>query len=158
MIGLDPYYSDDNVKIYAIPVFPFPFSATAAPPTASTSIKESTAVDFLGKRKREFSPEYPSKRANIENEFGASISKPEFTKKTFSESLLGKLREVNNKPEALEGEYAEEYRKAVIQVMFPATNINATGEATEVPKKGQKAKKLAGSAGGYTLSGLSVII
>src|SRR6267378_380155 len=74
-----PYYSDDNVKVYAIPVFPFPFSTTAAPPTASTSIKESTAADLLGKRKREISPECSSKRANIEKEFGATIPKPEFT-------------------------------------------------------------------------------
>lgn len=152
-----PYYSDDNVKIYAIPVFPSPFFAPVAPRTASTSIEDSTA-EPLGKRKRELSPEYPIKRVNTGKESDVTIRKSEVTKKTFSDSLLRELGEVDNKPEALEGEYAEEYRKAVIQVMFPATNINTTGEVTEVGREGRKGKKSARSAGGFIISALSMII
>jgi ribonuclease Z len=149
-----PSYSDDNVKVYAIPVFPFAhLLPVTTPPAASTSLKEPT-LDLSGKRKREPSSEYPSKRVNVGNE--ATTRKPEGTREPLSESLSSKLKELNNKPEALEGEYAEEYRKALIQIMFPATNIDTTGEATDVLKGGRKGKKSAGSAGVFIFPTLSI--
>ena len=149
-----PSYSDDNIKVYAIPVFPFThLLPVTAPPSASTSREEPT-LDLSGKRKREPSSEYPSKRVNIGNE--ATMRKCEGTREPLSESLSSKLKEIDNKPEGLEGEYAEEYRKALIQVMFPATNIDTTVEATDVPKGGRKGKKSAGSAGVFIFPPLSI--
>jgi len=139
-----PSYSDDNIKVYAIPVSPFThLLPVVTPPAASTSTEEPT-LDLSGKRKREPSSEYPSKRINTGNE--TPTRAPNATKAPLSESLLSKLREVDNTPEALEGDYAEEYRKAIIQVMFPGTNINTGGEATDVLKGNRKGKK-SGSAG-----------
>ena len=139
-----PSYSDDNIKVYAIPVFPFTHLLPATTsPAASTSMEEPT-LDLSGKRKRGHSSEYPSKRVNTGNE--ATTRAPEATKAPLSRSLSRKLKEVGNIPEVLEGDYAEEYRKAIIQVMFPATNINTAGEATDVTKGNRKGKK-SGSAG-----------
>jgi ribonuclease Z len=148
-----PSYSDDNIKVYAIPVFPFTHLLPVAAPPAATSMEEPT-LDVSGKRKREHSSEYPSKRINIGNE--STTRKPEATREPLSESLSRKLRELDNKPEALEGEYAEEYRKALIQIMFPATNVDTTEEATEVPKVGRKGKKSVDSAGVFIFPVFSI--
>lgn len=148
-----PSYSDDNIKVYAVPVFPFTHLLPVTVPPTATSMEEPTS-DVSGKRKRELSSEYPSKRINIGNE--ATTGKPEAIREPLSESQSIKLRELDNKPEALEGEYAEEYRKALIQVMFPATNINTTEEATNVQKVGRKGKKSADSAGMFIFPALSI--
>ena len=147
-----PSYSDDNIKVYAIPIFPFTYLLpVTASPAATTSMEEPT-LDFSGKRKRQLSSEYPRKRKNIGND--ATTRKSKATKEPFSESLWRKLKEIDNKPEALEGQYAEEYRKALIQIMFPATNIDTTGEATDLQKVGRKGKKSAGSAGMFIFPAL----
>ncbi|KIM44447.1 hypothetical protein M413DRAFT_431468 [Hebeloma cylindrosporum] len=152
-----PFYSDDNIKVYGVPVFPFAhLLPVTIPPTTSTFTEEPT-LDLSGKRKREPSSEYPSKRLNLGNE--ATTRKKEENREPLSEPLHRKLNEVDNKPEALEGEYADEYRKAVIQVMFPATNIDSTGKTTDAPKADRKGKKAsAGNEGASSVRSLQLNI
>ncbi|KDR80789.1 hypothetical protein GALMADRAFT_153220 [Galerina marginata CBS 339.88] len=119
-----PCYVDENLKVYAIPVLPFPTPTFSLNTTVSelpftepleTSFME-TSAETTGKRKRETSPYSPQKRLNPGNL--SSETAP------ISFALLTEMRKADFRPETLTGEAADEYREVVIRQMFPGTNLN----------------------------------
>lgn len=120
-----PCYSDENLKVYAIPVLPFPKPPTAisediAPESSSLDSSPSeemeTSTEGTGKRKREPSPDSAHKKLN------SGDTRP--GKVQIYPPLFNEMDKPDFRPENLEGELADEYRQLVIQQMFPGTNIN----------------------------------
>ncbi|KAF8902361.1 hypothetical protein CPB84DRAFT_1775902 [Gymnopilus junonius] len=135
-----PCYSDDNVKVYAIPVLPFPRPTISSSeggaaelpsvdPLPTEALME-TSTEGTGKRKREHSPDSPHKKSNLGD---TRLGKVHIYPPLFNE--MGKP---HFRPENLEGELADAYRQLVIQKMFPGTNIKAVVVKESKPPQAKK--------------------
>jgi hypothetical protein len=111
-----PIYKDHNIAVYAQPL---------SIPPQSSSDDHNTEADASSKRKRETSPEPPRKRSNAE------VQSPS--------SLANLMSAPSFKPSLLREEMAEEWRRLVIERMFPATGTKF--ETSEPSKKGAAGKK-----------------
>ncbi|KAG6896461.1 hypothetical protein C0992_008112 [Termitomyces sp. T32_za158] len=92
----EPLFKDARITVYGIPILP---SSKSQSPELSTDFSEAGQ-----KRKREISPDLPEKRQALG---GASSSS--------SEQF--------NPPALLQGEAADDWRRQIIQLMFPGTNV-----------------------------------
>ncbi|KAH9479322.1 tRNAse Z TRZ4, mitochondrial [Psilocybe cubensis] len=135
-----PCYTDDNLKVYSIPVLPED-SASSSEKTRSVITSESTDLmdcetssDASGKRKREPSPDFPHKKHHVEDTKRNAPGKI-----LYSDALWKAMQKEGFKPEFLTGELADEYRSAIIRSMFPNTRPNSL--KTEKKPKPQQGKK-----------------
>jgi ribonuclease Z len=106
----EPLYHDKNITIYGIPILPFFESAS---PSTSTSepIPVAQSPDPHSKRKREASPESPSKRPALMTE---AVELPERPP-----ALCDIIQQACFTPTQLTGETAQEWRRLMIDMMFP---------------------------------------
>ncbi|KAI0058634.1 hypothetical protein BV25DRAFT_1212589 [Artomyces pyxidatus] len=120
-----PVYNDSNIAVYSIPILP-------TTPPASTLQPEDEVMD-LGedltlKRKRDLSPDQPSKRLQTEVDSSALAPTP---------SLLDRFRDdVSFSSASLTGNEAQDWRRLVIDHMF------TWKEPPPPPKKEPLRKKL----------------
>ncbi|KAG6839604.1 hypothetical protein C0991_000997 [Blastosporella zonata] len=101
----EPLFKDGNITVYGIPILPSPEPSDA---TVVSSPEPSLDTSEAGhKRKREPSPELPEKRLALD--------------KAGSPSAENQQKLQNPSPDMLEGEAADEWRRKLIQIMFPGT-------------------------------------
>lgn len=99
----EPFYKDENITVYSIPVL---YSNIV-------SIPPVTELDVASlKRKREASPDLPSKRV------ASNSGEPSSLKDVMADPAF--------KPESLRGELAQEWRRLMVQYMLPGTGTNST--------------------------------
>ncbi|KAG6818817.1 hypothetical protein H0H93_001378 [Arthromyces matolae] len=135
----EPVFQDSNVTIYGLPIFPH------TPTIAVTSSESSGEIETGQKRKRSRSPDSPTKRpafggspsfksreesVDPPNETGqkrqrsrspnSPEKRPELVR---SPSVERRQESVDMPPELLVGEKADEWRRRVIDYMFPGTNV-----------------------------------
>ncbi|TFK39749.1 hypothetical protein BDQ12DRAFT_734488 [Crucibulum laeve] len=111
----DAIYQDDNITVYSFPVLPAldnlsPLMDNSGPlpePPTDTMTIDSNANSSL-KRKRESTPILPQKRRLLD-----------LGKRKVSESLHEAISDPEFVPEQLEGVLADEWRKFMIDTMFP---------------------------------------
>ena len=149
-----PCYSDENLQVYAIPVLPFSKSDIAF---AADNVTETPLVDpsspaeaadtpeGSGKRKREASPDTAHKRLNTGEQQRRKVQIPP--------ALYREMGKPDFRPERLKGSVADDYRRLIVQHMFPATNLNVPGEIKA--SKSQQGKKAKGKVPNQGPSGES---
>ncbi|KAL7284142.1 hypothetical protein ACG7TL_001423 [Trametes sanguinea] len=141
----EPVFKDDNLTVYGIPLYPTldgdqPVENTDADPA-------SDAADRPLKRKREDSPQGSSKRRT-----------PPLTDHTIestspvSRSLSTRARSPHFQPHALVGDDAQEWRKLMLQEMFPLQespmlDTGLSKKEKERARLAQVQAKKAGTAG-----------
>jgi ribonuclease Z len=96
-------YKDENISVYAITVQTTEHSGTTG-----------------AKRKRPLSPDSPSKRSNVASETTLPSADNSFATGTVSD-IQNTPENLDFSPESLEGEYAQRWRKAVVNFMFPGS-------------------------------------
>ena len=99
----EPLFKDENITVYAIPILPLsePQEATVHSNLQSSEDRTETGQ----KRKREASPDLPGKRQALD---GVSPSPSE---------------QSTNIPVLLKGAAADEWKRQMIKLMFPGTNL-----------------------------------
>ncbi|KAG2011926.1 3' tRNA processing endoribonuclease, variant 2 [Coprinopsis cinerea AmutBmut pab1-1] len=137
----EPVFQDENITVYALPLTPDDVSSPSA-----------QSEDSSLKRKRETSPDQPRKRSTTSVEDEASHLSAE------QRSLTELMADSSFKPQSLTGENAAEYRRLLVQTMFPAdvakvqqSEKKGQGEAMKVQghgktKKQRKAEEAAATA------------
>ncbi|KAF9006200.1 hypothetical protein BDQ17DRAFT_1352945 [Cyathus striatus] len=133
----EPIYKDDNVMVYAIPINPSLRSGKTNSDTSMNTDAADVSLDASLKRKRDPSPDQPQKRRLVEPDV----------------SLEALMRNSEFTPETLEGKHAEDWRKRMVSVMFPSTNIKPFNPPTE--KKGKKGQKKNAKGGNVDPSALT---
>jgi len=112
----EPVFQDLNLTVYSVPVYP---STPASEDSGSSSLK----------RKREASPDAPSKK--IVNESGDIVSKLP-SDKTLAQILESpEFSPTDFSPTDLRGEHAQERRDMMIDTMFPASKKEKEKRAKE---------------------------
>ena len=106
----DPLYKDKNVTVYGIPILPSSESLQNASSSTSDPSTTSHSLDH-SKRKREVSPDSPSKRPALMIEGTQSLEK--------SSSIDDIMQQADFTPVGLTGEVAQEWRRLMVDVMFP---------------------------------------
>ncbi|GLB41597.1 putative tRNase Z endonuclease [Lyophyllum shimeji] len=99
----DPLYRDENISVYGIPITP-------SSPISTHETCSAEANEVGQKRKRDPSPHRPEKR-------------PTLTTDTPSPSLETIRHLPEFAPQSLEGEAAQEWRRLMINTMFPGTKV-----------------------------------
>lgn len=135
-------FKDQQITVYAIPV-----SQTLHDPPAIPASQPFDAPDVSVpaldeesrlKRKREPSPETSSKRST------AATGEPSESTAHASASHLSTFQSVIKDPDfspvGLEGEFAQNWRRKIIQTMFPATGKPAPDKALKAQRKYEQRK------------------
>lgn len=115
----DALYKDGNITVYAIPVPPCPEKDTPSPSTNNAL----DTSDLHLKRKREDSPDIPAKRIALMPQDYESTS-PKFS---------------GDEPQELVGEAAQDWRRLMIDTMFPGSGQKNKGK--QHAGNNQKSKK-----------------
>ncbi|KAI0937587.1 hypothetical protein AcW1_001572 [Taiwanofungus camphoratus] len=147
-------YKDENITVYAIPVYPSSFKAEVQ--DMSNSAGDSAPDDehvavVPAKRKRSLSPSLSSKRPATADEKDVAIC-PDQTSEDNSEKseTLGFLSQIRNpgfSPATLRGEEAQEWRRLTVKNMFPydapkpEPAIAYTAKEEQEPKREKQKKK-----------------
>lgn len=107
----DPLYQDKNITVYGIPILPsFESSQNTSRSTSDPStVAESS--DHSLKRKREASPDSSTKRSTLTAEGIHSLNN--------APSLADIVDQADFTPSVLTGETAQQWRRWMIDVMFP---------------------------------------
>ncbi|KAF9466199.1 beta-lactamase-like protein [Collybia nuda] len=113
----DALYKDGNITVYSIPVPPCPDDN--APPSTKDAVP---SPDVHLKRKREDSPDLPVKRPTL-----APIN-PDSAEPNSS----------SNEPQGFVGEAAQDWRKLMIDTMFPGSRPKSKGKDTGKHSKSTK--------------------
>jgi ribonuclease Z len=106
----DPLYQDTNITVYGIPILPSSDSVNVSPSISDVS-PDAQSSDHHLKRKREASPDPPSKRPALMAEQVKSLEKPP--------SLGDIIQQADFTPMGLTGNTAQEWRRLMIDMMFP---------------------------------------
>ncbi|KAI8986907.1 beta-lactamase-like protein [Trametes punicea] len=142
-----PVYKDDILTVYAIPIYPTSSGAEELAEVRKTADMEESANRPL-KRKRQTSPLGPAKRRT-----------PPLTDHTLdtdsavSDTLTSRARSPRFDPRTLVGEDAQEWRKLMLQDMFPMEELALHDPAHSKKEKERarlaqvQAKKAIGSEG-----------
>ncbi|KAI0360608.1 hypothetical protein OH77DRAFT_1393497 [Trametes cingulata] len=150
-----PLFHDKNLTVYSIPIYPSTSASQKqdstedmAEPEPAPSDGSPISADRPLKRKRTASPEGPSKRRS-----------PPITDRTVdsaspvSASLVERARAPGFQPSKLTGEDAQEWRKLILQDMFPYEEPAESDDALSSVQKEKarlaqaQAKKLTGGGG-----------
>ena len=124
----DPLYKDNHITVYGIPIL----ASTKCVQDAPASTPEACTTPDLGlKRKREPSPDSPSKRPALATE--ESQQRP---------SLKDLMQQPDFSPASLTGETAQEWRRLMVDIMLPG--VKAKMEAQK--RKSQKGKERMGGS------------
>lgn len=111
-----PVFKDDNITVFSIPIVPTPHFGDG-PSAEPEVLSEADASENVLKRKREGSPESPSKRPFLDSTVPTSdgLSTPMMT----LSPVLGRfLDDPMFDPATLEGNEAEAWRRLIIDHMF----------------------------------------
>lgn len=107
----DPLYQDKNITVYGIPILP----SFESPQNTSRSTSDPSTVaessDHSLKRKREASPDSSTKRSTLTAEGIHSLNN--------APSLADIVDQADFTPSVLTGETAQQWRRWMIDVMFP---------------------------------------
>jgi ribonuclease Z len=108
-----PVFRDDNITVFSIPVTPAPHRGVET--TAQSEALSETSENVL-KRKREHSPDSPSKRPLLDAAVSATDGP---TIPSTSPPLIDRyLDDPQFDPSTLEGEEADSWRRLIIEHMF----------------------------------------
>ena len=107
----DPLYQDKNLTVYGIPISPSLESSQIASASSTDPSTVDQSLDHSLKRKREASPESPSKRPALMAEESGLLKK--------TPSLGDIIHRADFSPVGLTGETAQEWRRLMIDTMFP---------------------------------------
>lgn len=111
-----PVFADDNITVYSIPIVPTPHRDGDLPVATGPPLDESEASL---KRKREPSPELPSKRPSLHS---PSPATGESTAPLAKSPLLDRfLDDPQFDPTSLTGDEADAWRRLIIEYMFTWT-------------------------------------
>jgi ribonuclease Z len=110
----DPLYKDKNITVYGIPILPCSETPRNTSSTSGSSIYIDSPAQIL-KRKRDPSPDPPSKRLALVAE---EIQPGQ------SQSLDQIMQQAGFAPAGLAGETAQEWRRLMVDVMFPGVKAN----------------------------------
>ncbi|KIJ61498.1 hypothetical protein HYDPIDRAFT_31363 [Hydnomerulius pinastri MD-312] len=133
----EPVYQDKNISVFALPIVPEggrphvpPFPMIPPSPTSSNEATSSL------KRKREVSPDQPSKRPSN----SSGIPPPSDTVLSAIESLRELMVSPGFEPVSLSGELAQAWRHLVVQTIFPGTQVASTAADQDGPslRKGKR--------------------
>jgi ribonuclease Z len=115
-VGATPVFADDNITVYSIPIVPTPHRDGDLPVATGPPLDESEASL---KRKREPSPELPSKRPSLHS---PSPATGESTAPLAKSPLLDRfLDDPQFNPTLLTGDEADAWRRLIIEYMFTWT-------------------------------------
>jgi ribonuclease Z len=124
----DPLYQDKNLTVYGIPILPSSENSQVASPLTSDLSTGAQSLDHSLKRKREASPESPSKRPTLmAGEIGLLEKTP---------SLGDIIHQADFTPVGLTGETAQEWRRLMVDTMFPGVK-----EKMEAQKRKQRKER-----------------
>lgn len=115
----NPVYKDNNISVYSIPILPTPSSELHVESSESSS-----------KRKRVDSPVSFAKRARA-----PSTSQ--------SNTLQALMNQQDFSPGLLEGEFAQEWRRQMLQTMFPKSREPEEIQGSSKVEKRRAAKEAA---------------
>ncbi len=133
-IEATPVFADDNITVYSIPIVPTPRRGGDVP--TATGDPPVTSETWL-KRKREPSPELPSKRPSLHSPLPATSGS---TIPLASSQLLGRfLDDPGFDPTLLAGSEADAWRRLIIEYMFTWTEPPPKPRPPRVP--GRKGKR-----------------
>ena len=107
----DPLYQDKNLTVYGIPILPSYESSQITSPSSTDPSTVTQSLDHTLKRKREASPESPLKRPALVAEESGLLEK--------TPSLGDIIHQADFTPVGLTGEIAQEWRKLMVNTMFP---------------------------------------
>lgn len=134
-IEATPVFADDNITVYSIPIVPTPHRGGDLP-VATGSPLDVSEVSL--KRKREPSPELPSKRPPLHF---PSLATSESTAPLAKSPLLNRfLDDPQFDPTSLTGDEADAWRRLVIEYMFTWTEPPPKPRLPPKPK-GKKGKR-----------------
>jgi ribonuclease Z len=110
-----PVFKDDNITVFSIPIVPTPHFGGGTSPEPGV-LSDSDMLENVLKRKREGSPELPSKRPILDS---TGPTTDGLSTLTTSPSLLDRfLGDTELHPTTLEGNEAESWRQLIIDHMF----------------------------------------
>lgn len=108
-----PVFRDDNITVFSIPIAPTLHSGDGSPTEPEMLLDESENVL---KRKREHSPELPSKRTILDPTVPTTDG---FSTPTTTPGILDRfLSDPKFDPTNLEGDEAEDWRRLIVEHMF----------------------------------------
>ena len=111
-----PVFADDNITVYSVPIVPTPHRG-GGPPVATGPPLDTTVASL--KRKREPSPELPSKRPSLNSPL---LATSESTASLANSPLLDRfLDDPQFDPTSLTGDEADAWRRLIIEHMFTWT-------------------------------------
>lgn len=115
----DPLYKDKIITVYGIPILPCSETPRNTSPTSDSSTFIDSPAQIL-KRKRDTSPDSPSKRPALMTEENQPLGKPQ--------SLNEIMQQADFTPVELAGETAQEWRRLMVDVMFPGVKPKMDAE------------------------------
>jgi hypothetical protein len=135
-VNPNPVYKDDNLTLYTIPILPSPQVVPAASRASTVSTIDFQSKELLLKRKRDLSPNSPSKRT------ATALGEPSTA--LAEQSERHSLRDLMNLPgflpDTLEGGAAQEWRRLMIDTMFPGSKA-PKNEKLESRKRREKRRE-----------------
>lgn len=145
-VEAEPVFSDDNITVYSIPIVPMPRhpGEELAGSDGSSNMSENDL-----KRKREFSPELPSKRPFL----GSTVPVPDgrSTPPTSTALLDLFLADPEFDSVTLEGDEADAWRRLIIEHVFTLKGLSPTPRLPSMnTNKKDKREKNAGDTGTET--------
>jgi ribonuclease Z len=140
-VDAEPVFSDDIVTVYSIPIVPMPHHRGEEP--ADSEASPNMSENAL-KRKRESSPEPPTKRSFLASFFGSTVPVPDGPPiPSTSTPLLDRFSaDPKFDPVTLEGDEADTWRQLIIERMFTWMELprNPQGPSKHSNKKGKREK------------------
>lgn len=118
-----PVYKDENITVFALPINPTPEES-----------QNDGHSKVLLKRKRDTSPERPAKRGS--NNQGRTTPEPEPPL-----SIEQLMERSDFDPTSLKGERAQAWRRHVVKLMFPATQVPQSIDNGDKNQKGKRRGK-----------------
>jgi ribonuclease Z len=110
-----PVFRDDNITVFSIPIVPTPHIGDRSSPELEALSNASVSENVL-KRKRESSPESPSKRPSLDSTMPTTDG---LSTSTTTPALLDRfLGDPKFDPATLEGNEADTWRRLIIDHMF----------------------------------------
>jgi ribonuclease Z len=143
----DPFYKDENVTVYAIPIIPVHNSLTTAGPSAidPTAVADAR-IKSSSKRKRTPSPTSTSKRSH---HLRGSSTSSNHAEEPESPSIQDLAKRSGFNPRYLEGKSAHEWREFMVQTVFSQRRmaLNDQSKLQTPANKGQDAGEKRGQYG-----------
>ena len=130
-----PIFKDENLSIYAIPVFPAR-DAQPVVPSYTTVWSGSQAKNISLKRKRSQSPNPPVRRSNLESR---SMSEPTALSEQHRPTPIHDIiKQPGFSPSLLQGDAAQGWRRFMIDAIFPGSRRPSHDKAEQRKLKEQR--------------------